>query len=75
MRSRGADSILSEARALAARSVREIVLTGIHISSYGQDNGESLLNVLSDLNEIKGISRIRLGSLEPHILTQEFCRS
>ncbi len=61
-----------EARALAARSVREIVLTGIHISSYGQDNGESLLNVLSDLNEIKGISRIRLGSLEPHILTRIF---
>ena len=74
VRSRGADSILSEARALAARSVREIVLTGIHISSYGQDNGKSLLNVLSDLNEIKGISRIRLGSLEPHILTREFLR-
>ncbi|MBC5647344.1 tRNA (N(6)-L-threonylcarbamoyladenosine(37)-C(2))-methylthiotransferase MtaB [Christensenella tenuis] len=72
VRSRASTGILSEGRALAARGVQEIVLTGIHISSYGQDNGESLLNVLDGLNGIEGIGRIRLGSLEPHILTREF---
>ncbi|WP_066688790.1 tRNA (N(6)-L-threonylcarbamoyladenosine(37)-C(2))-methylthiotransferase MtaB [Christensenella intestinihominis] len=74
VRSRGADSILSEAEALAVRGVQEIVLTGIHISSYGQDSGENLLCMLRGLDGIEGLRRIRLGSLEPHILTKDFLR-
>lgn len=72
VRSREGASILLEAETLAAHGVQEIVLTGIHISSYGQDNGGSLLNILGGLNRIEGIRRIRLGSLEPHILTRKF---
>ena len=72
VRSRGRQDILKEARALASSGVQEIVLTGIHISSYGQENGEPLLGMLQDLNALRGIRRIRLGSLEPHILEQPF---
>ena len=55
--------------------MQEIVLTGIHISSYGEDTGEELFDLLHRLDSISGIRRIRLGSLEPHILTEDFvCR-
>ncbi|MEA5003132.1 MAG: tRNA (N(6)-L-threonylcarbamoyladenosine(37)-C(2))-methylthiotransferase MtaB [Christensenella sp.] len=72
VRSRARKSIVQEACALVKAGVKEIVLTGIHISSYGQENGESLIGMLRDLNGVEGIGRIRLGSLEPHILEKPF---
>ncbi|HBU12700.1 MAG TPA: tRNA (N(6)-L-threonylcarbamoyladenosine(37)-C(2))-methylthiotransferase MtaB [Clostridiales bacterium] len=75
VRSRPAESILGEARALAEGGVREVVLTGIHISSYGQDGGESLLAMLGGLAQVKGVVRIRLGSMEPPVFTEGFARA
>lgn len=72
IRSREEEDILAEVRKLAANGCKEIVLTGIHISSYGVDKGASaLLPLLQKLNDIEGIERIRLSSLEPRIITKE----
>ena len=75
-RSRDEEEILAEVRAVAAAGVKEVVLTGIHISSYGRDlvapADSSLLQLLQRLHEIDGIERIRLSSLEPRIVTEEF---
>jgi threonylcarbamoyladenosine tRNA methylthiotransferase MtaB len=72
IRSREEADIVAEVKTLAADGCKEIVLTGIHISSYGVDRGESeLLRLLKALNEIEGIERIRLSSLEPRIITDE----
>ncbi len=73
VRSRLEEDILQEARAMAQAGYREIVLTGIHISSYGIDRGGSELGrLLEKLSGIEGLERIRLGSLEPGIVTEEF---
>lgn len=73
VRSRQEEDILREARGMAQAGYREVVLTGIHISSYGADRGGSELACLMErLSEIEGIERIRLGSLEPGIVTEEF---
>jgi len=73
VRSREEKDILKEVRGMAQSGYREIVLTGIHISSYGIDRGGSeLLPLLEKLSDIEGIERIRLGSLEPGIVTQNF---
>ena len=74
VRSRKIDSILKEVKALVETGIKEIVLTGIHIASYGKDFTEniSLWNLLYELNKIEGLKRIRLGSLEPTLLTKEF---
>ena len=73
VRSRREEDILREVRGIVAAGYQEIVLTGIHISSYGVDRGGSqLLQLLSKLHEIDGLMRIRLGSLEPRIVTEEF---
>lgn len=73
VRSREEKDILKEVRGMAQSGYREIVLTGIHISSYGIDRGGSeLLLLLEKLSDIEGIERIRLGSLEPGIVTQNF---
>lgn len=73
VRSRREEDILREARGMAQAGYREIVLTGIHISSYGIDRGGSELScLLGELSRIEGIERIRLGSLEPGIVTEEF---
>lgn len=75
VRSRGEADILNEVRDLAAAGCKEIVLTGIHISSYGIDTGSPKLTaLLAKLQDIGGIRRIRLGSLEPRIVTEEFVR-
>lgn len=72
-RSRREEDIMTEVSGIAAQGYKEIVLTGIHISSYGIDRGErELLRLLKKLNEIDGLERIRLGSLEPGIITEEF---
>lgn len=73
VRSREEADILREARGMAQTGYREIVLTGIHISSYGVDRGGGeLVRLLEKLSEIEEIARIRLGSLEPGIVTGEF---
>lgn len=75
VRSREMDDVLREAEALAANGCKEIVLTGIHLSSYGVDLGTSLLELICAVHEVEGIERIRLGSLEPGIVTEEFAEA
>ncbi len=76
VRSRNIESVLKEVRALAEKGYKEVVLTGIHLSSYGVDfpeeKKETLLSLIRAVHEIEGIRRIRLGSLEPRIVTREF---
>ncbi len=72
VRSRNLENVLEEVQALAAAGYKEVVLTGIHLSSYGIDTGDSLLELIQRVHEIEGIQRIRLGSLEPRIITEEF---
>ena len=72
VRSRRAEDILAEIEGMAKNGYREVVLTGIHISSYGIDFGESkLMDLLEQIHDIPGIDRIRIGSLEPRIVTRE----
>lgn len=76
VRSRNIESVLKEVRALSEKGYKEVVLTGIHLSSYGVDfpeeKKETLLSLIRAVHEIEGIRRIRLGSLEPGIVTREF---
>ena len=76
VRSRNLQDVEQEVRALAANGYREIVLTGIHLSSYGIDfdGKRHLLDLIRTVHEVEGIMRIRLGSLEPGIVTEEFAR-
>ncbi len=76
IRSRNKDNIIQEVTKIAKKGIKEIVLTGIHIASYGKDFEENykLIDLLEDLNKINGIQRIRLGSLEPTIVTEEFAK-
>lgn len=78
VRSRLPENVLSEVRILAKNGYKEIVLTGIHLSSYGIDlkkegKGE-LLSLIGMVHDVEGIERIRLGSLEPGIVTEEFAK-
>lgn len=77
VRSRAVEDVIREVRSLAENGYREVVLTGIHLSSYGIDfDGERhLLELIRAVHEVEGISRIRLGSLEPGIITEEFAES
>ena len=76
VRSRKKEDIIAEIKGLVARGYKEVVLTGIHISSYGTDFGQAgLLELVQSLQEIDGLHRIRLGSLEPRIVTKEFLES
>ncbi len=77
VRSRGMDDVVKEVETLAAQGYREIVLTGIHLSSYGVDFQDELedvdlLSLILRIHPLIGIDRIRLGSLEPGIVTEEF---
>lgn len=73
IRSEKPERVLLEVESLAKRGFKEIVLTGIHLSSYGLDSGESnLLDIIKKIHAVDGIERIRLGSLEPRIITEEF---
>lgn len=72
VRSRTAEDVLQETERLAANGCREVVLTGIHLSSYGVDLGTTLLALIQAVHEVPGVERIRLGSLEPGIVTEEF---
>jgi len=77
VRSREVEDVIREVRALAENGYREVVLTGIHLSSYGIDfDGERhLLELIRAVHEVEGIRRIRLGSLEPGIITEEFAEA
>ena len=75
VRSRKPEDIVNEVKTLAATGVKEVVLTGIHISSYGTDlENISLIELIEAIHEVEGIKRIRLGSLEPRIITEEFAK-
>lgn len=72
--SRDMDSIKEEAKRLAQNGYKEIVLTGIHVASYGKDlrNGTSLIDVIEEVAKTEGIERIRLSSMEPRHITRDF---
>lgn len=77
VRSRRKEDVVSEVRTLAESGYKEVVLTGIHLSSYGLDldQGEDLLSLICAVHEVEGICRIRLGSLEPRIITEDFVKT
>lgn len=81
VRSREEEDILKEVHSLVKRGYKEFVLNGIHLSSYGADEqnkdfmllkGRPLIRIIQKINTIKGVERIRLGSLEPRVITEEF---
>ena len=74
VRSRKLESVEEEVKELAKKGVKEIVVTGIHVASYGKDFKENvgLIDLLENLNRIEGVERIRLGSLEPTIINEGF---
>ena len=74
VRSRNAESIIKEITQIAQNGIKEVVITGIHVASYGRDfgNENGLIELLEKINEIEGVKRIRLGSLEPKVITEEF---
>ena len=77
IRSRSQENVMGEVMRLAENGYKEVVLTGIHLSSYGMDfDGEKdcLLSLIMQIHEIRGIERIRLGSLEPRVITEEFVK-
>lgn len=75
VRSRSLEHVLEEISRLAANGYQEVVLTGIHLSSYGTDCEDTLLHLIREVHKIDGIKRIRLGSLEPRIVTEEFAEA
>ncbi len=77
IRSRSIDNIREETKRLVAAGYTELVLTGIHLSSYGKDlgDGSTLLDAIRAVHEVEGVQRIRLGSLEPTIATVEFSQA
>ena len=79
VRSRRPEEVVAEVRELAAAGYQEVVLTGIHLSSYGMDfkeeERENLLSLIRQVHEVEGIRRIRLGSLEPRIITDDFAKA
>ena len=79
VRSRQMEDVVREVEELAASGYKEIVLTGIHLSSYGVDfkeeERENLLSLIRQVHEVEGIRRIRLGSLEPRIITDDFAKA
>lgn len=79
IRSRRPEEVAEEVKKLAALGYEEIVLTGIHLSSYGmdfpQEERETLLGLMMRLDEIEGLKRMRLGSLEPRIITEDFVKA
>ena len=75
VRSRKREDVLEEVQRLTQKGYQEFVLTGIHLSSYGVDCEDSLLSLIQAVHEIPGVKRIRLGSLEPRIVTEEFAQA
>ncbi len=67
-------AVLDQVRALAGNGYREIDISGIYLSGYGADTGSSLIELLAELQAVEGIGRIRMGSLEPMVMTEDFVR-
>ena len=76
VRSRKPESIISEIEKIAKMGIKEVVITGIHVASYGKDFKEEykLIDLLEEINKVEGIKRIRLGSIEPLLITEEFIK-
>lgn len=74
VRSRKIQNVVEEIRTIAQKGIKEVVITGIHLASYGKDfkPHAELIDLLEEINKIEGIERIRLGSLEPTLITEEF---
>ena len=74
VRSRKPDHVIKEIKKMAQKGIQEVVITGIHIASYGKDfqHHYRLIDLLEQINSIEGIKRIRLGSIEPLLITEEF---
>lgn len=74
VRSRKPEHVISEITKISKKGIKEVVITGIHIASYGKDFKEKyeLIDLLEEINKIEGIKRIRLGSIEPLLITEEF---
>lgn len=72
IRSRNEKEVITEISEIAKKGIKEVVITGIHLASYGRDSKTSLIDLLKQINEIEGIRRIRLGSLEPTLMQKEF---
>ncbi len=76
VRSRKPESVIKEIKGIAQNGIKEVVITGIHVASYGKDFKEKyqLIDLLEEINQIEGIERIRLGSIEPLLINNEFLR-
>ena len=76
IRSRDPQDVLAEVKGLAENGFKEVVLTGIHVASYGKDRHDtSLLEILRQVHEVEGIERIRFSSIEPNVVTEEFAQA
>ena len=76
IRSRDPQDVLAEVKRLAENGFKEVVLTGIHVASYGKDRHDtSLLEILKQVHEVEGIERIRFSSIEPNVVTEEFAQA
>lgn len=76
VRSRKPENVIAEIEKIVQKGIKEVVITGIHIASYGKDFKEEyqLIDLLEEINKIAGIQRIRLGSIEPLLITEEFIK-
>ncbi|MBQ7103300.1 MAG: tRNA (N(6)-L-threonylcarbamoyladenosine(37)-C(2))-methylthiotransferase MtaB, partial [Anaerotignum sp.] len=76
IRSRDPQDVIAEVKRLAENGFREVVLTGIHVASYGKDRKDtSLIEILRQVHEVEGIDRIRFSSIEPNVVTEEFAQA
>ena len=76
IRSRDPQDVLAEVKRLAENGFKEVVLTGIHVASYGKDRRDtSLIEILRQVHEVEGIDRIRFSSIEPNVVTEEFAQA
>lgn len=76
VRSRKPENVIAEIEEIVSKGIKEVVITGIHVASYGKDFEENigLIDLLEEINKIEGLKRIRLGSLEPKIITEDFAK-
>lgn len=74
IRSKPLDDVVKEVLQITQKGYREIVLTGIHTTSYGKDLGIDLIDLIKKIHEVKDLARIRLSSIEPNIITKEFIK-
>ena len=75
VRSMPLEQVREEAERLAKAGYRELIVTGIHLASYGRERGERLIDAIRAVHDAPGVDRVRLGSLEPVVVTEEFCRA